>query len=117
MSCPSQCQAVEIHMNLSVSRKERILKLVVRLIKESSSDPSLQARALKLQRQLTIPMSEILEKVPGKTIGDKIKLLGITRQAWYQWMNGTSRPSQKRAEHLHKLTGYSVSEIRALDLD
>ena len=104
-----------MHMKLSSARKERILKLVARLVRESSTDRSLQARALKLHRQLAIPMAEILAKVPGQSVADKVKLLGITRQAWYGWMNGSSRPSYDKAKQLHQLTGYSIADIRALD--
>jgi DNA-binding XRE family transcriptional regulator len=60
-------------------------------------------------------MAQVLAKVPGKTVKAKAKLVGVTRQAWYQWLDRTARPNATRARQLAKITGYSAEEIRGLD--
>lgn len=85
------------------------LQLVDQLIAIAS--PRIARLAEKYRRQLTLPMSEILAKVPGETPGQKIKRVGVPRQTWYSWMNGKARPNRKSAERLARLTGYSRSDI------
>jgi DNA-binding XRE family transcriptional regulator len=40
-------------------------------------------------------------------------LLGITRQAYYDWLNEKTRPNIQQAQKLAKLTGLSINQIRA----
>jgi predicted transcriptional regulator len=64
---------------------------------------------------LALPMSKILERVPGKTIGEKAKSLGVNRATWYVWQSGATRPNIEKAKQLERITGYSVAEIRGVE--
>jgi DNA-binding XRE family transcriptional regulator len=100
-------------MDQSTERAGKALRLVERLLK-LSDDEGLRLRALQIRRRLQLPMSEILAKVKGDTVAEKIKLIGVSRQAYYKWVNGQSRPSGKIAKRLSELTGYSLEDIRSL---
>ena len=58
-------------------------------------------------------MTVILAQVEGDSIAAKIDAIGIkSRQTYYYWRDGATRPSKKWAKRLAKLTGFSVDEIR-----
>lgn len=92
-------------------RESQALKLIERLI-ELSPDAGLTAYAIKMRDRLALPMAHVLDKVPGETVVDRAKSLGITRQAYYAWLRGVSRPSRKQARRLEKITGFNADEIR-----
>jgi transcriptional regulator with XRE-family HTH domain len=98
------------------TQAEQALRLIERLI-EVAPDANLRLRAVRMRSRLLLPMSEVLSKVPGRTIRERARLVGVTRQAWYQWMDGTARPSAKRAKQLERITGYPADEIRGLNDD
>ena len=89
--------------------KER--ELIEELIR-TSSNPRITAKALKWRGELLLPMAEVLDKIPGDSVTEKIKRIGVPRQTWYSWRNGTCRPNLKRSKLLSRLTGYSVAEIK-----
>lgn len=92
---------------------ERALKLAERLIK-ASPDPSISRRATRLVARLNaIPMSVILEKVrPGDPVAAKVKAIGVSRQTYYYWLQGETRPNKKQAKRLAQLTDFSFEQIR-----
>ena len=93
-------------------RNERALRLIDRLIKVSP-DPGLQAKAIRMRKRLQLlPMQDVLAKVPGESVASKCRLLGITRQNYYAWLNGAWRPGQEQSRLLAKITGYDVGLIR-----
>ena len=99
------------------SENERTLKLVERLAKVSRN-PGVQRRALKMRARLTAtPMSTILDKVPGATVIEKAKTLGVSRQTFYYWLDGTTRPNFKMARKIKHLTNFEVDEIRGIASD
>jgi DNA-binding XRE family transcriptional regulator len=74
-------------------------------------------KAVKLlQRMESIPMSYVLSKVPGATIVDRSEALGVSRQTYYFWMQGRSRPSLPQAERLAELTGITVEDIMSAEM-
>ena len=77
----------------------------------TSTDPSLVAQAQKWRNRITLPMAKILEKVPGESVPEKYRRVGVPRQTWFSWMNGKARPNRKTAVKLARMTGYSRSEI------
>jgi transcriptional regulator with XRE-family HTH domain len=96
---------------------ERALKLVERLVKISPSR-GLELHAKRLQQRLNaIPMAKVLAKVEAGSISAKARMLGVTRQAIYYWLNDVTRPNEEQAKTLAKLTGFSVDEIRGRDPD
>lgn len=73
-------------------------------------------QALKLlQRLEMIPMSYVLSKVPGATIVERSDAVGVSRQTYYFWLQGRSRPSLPQAERLAELTGIPVEEIMSVE--
>ena len=96
-----------------MTTKSEALQLVRRLVK-GSPDDSVSRAAAKVERLLTAtPMTVILNQVrPGEPIWVKIKALGVARQTYYYWMNGTTRPSRKLAQKIARMTDFTVDEIR-----
>lgn len=93
-------------------RHERARKLLERLIK-IAPDPLMRKRALKMHyRMKAMPLYEVLAKVEGNSVIEKAGKIGVTRQAYYDWLRGHSRPSLKHARVLAKITGYDVDAIR-----
>lgn len=92
----------------------RSIRLVEQLI-AASPDPKITAMAMRLQSKLLLPMSKVLELVPGRSVAEKAKLLNITRQTWYNWLRGDGRPNLIKARQLERITGYSVSQIRGVE--
>lgn len=98
---------------------EKQLKLVERLISAAPSG-SVNRFATRLHKRLSnqlaaMPMSEVLNKLPGgpeASLASKARLLGVTRQTIYAWINGDWRPDDEMAEKLAKLTGFSAAAIR-----
>jgi transcriptional regulator with XRE-family HTH domain len=95
-----------------VERQKEALKLIERLI-ELEPDTSTLQYAHKMRERLKLPMSVVLDKVyPDLPVAEKAKRLGVTRQAYYGWLNGMARPSVKISKKLATLTGYSAADIR-----
>jgi transcriptional regulator with XRE-family HTH domain len=90
----------------------KMLQMIDHLIRENRGDPGIVHALNQVRDRIKLPMSHILAKVPGVSISDRAAKIGISRQAYYQWLNGYSRPNPEQAERLAKLTGFSVKAIR-----
>jgi hypothetical protein len=98
--------------NLSERQKEA-LKLVEAIIKVEP-DHGTMAYALKMRERLKLPMSVVLAKLwPELTVQQKVEKLDVTRQAYYLWINGLSRPTDKLAKRIAAQTGFDWKDIRA----
>lgn len=97
---------------------ERALRLIEKVLQmtELAGDRTLHRRAAQIRNRLKLPMSVVLAKVEGDSVREKCKRLGITRQAYEQWLHGVSRPSLKHARRLAQLTGYDALDIRGRHL-
>jgi transcriptional regulator with XRE-family HTH domain len=94
------------------AQRERALKLAERLIKVApETDEGLLLRVRQIVERLGKPMDAILEKVPGDSVVEKCKRIGITRQAYYRWLRGEYRPNLKQSKRLASLTGLDLDEI------
>ena len=91
-------------------KRERALKLVEQLLK-LNPDRHLAKRAYQLRDRIKFPMSVVLEKVPGETVVQKAAACGVSRQAYYNWLSGRSRPNDTQSETLAKLTGIDAAMI------
>ena len=99
-------------MDATVEKQKAALKLVERIV-ELDADDGTTAYALKMREHLKLPMSIVLEKLwPTIPVVEKCRRLGITRQAYYGWINGLYRPDTKLSKTLAKLTGFDEDEIR-----
>lgn len=88
------------------------IKLAERLMRVDG-DEGLKALATQVRDRLKVPMADILDKVPGDTVKAKAENCGVSRQAYYAWLRGVSRPVGKQAERIEKLTGVKADKIRA----
>jgi|SRR6516164_8400501 hypothetical protein len=77
--------------------------------------PYVQARIKKAEAAASLmPMSLVLERVlPGKSVGEKCKKIGIKRATWYTWMNSQYRPNEVQAKRLQRLTGIPKEKFQA----
>ena len=99
-------------METLVERQKEALKLVERLI-ALEPDLSTVQYARKMRERLRLPMPVVLENLyPDLSIVDRAARLGVTRQAYYGWLNGLSRPNTRMAKKLASLTGFDWHDIR-----
>ena len=98
-------------MRSSAQRTDEARKLIERLVK-ISPDKGMAERAQRLLNQVKLPMSVVLDKVPGDTTIQKAANLKVTRQTIYYWLYGVTRPKEKHARRLAAITGFDVNEIR-----
>jgi hypothetical protein len=91
---------------------------LLRLISEMEKHSPYPGSALWAQRMRrkikAIPMAEILDEVPGDNVIEKARKIGVSRQTYYYWLNGVTRPNKKWAKKLASLTGYDAATIRGL---
>lgn len=87
------------------------LAMAERLVAITEGEAHTIALALRSAVTPPRPMDEILELVPGATETDKIERIGISRQGFYNWKLGRSRPRRDQARKLARLTGLPIEEI------
>jgi transcriptional regulator with XRE-family HTH domain len=97
--------------NGKTTTRAKAIKLATELAK-LTNDEGVRLRALQISDRLSLPMSIILDKVPGASVAAKCSALGISRQAYYYWLRGMSRPNLVQSEKLSKLTGFDAEDIR-----
>lgn len=94
----------------SYSRKQT-LNLLDRII-EVSTNEKITHQATKMRAKLMLlPMSDVLKKVPGKTLASKARYIGVAKETCHGWYKGAWRPSKETAQKLSKITGYPIEEI------
>lgn len=57
------------------------------------------------------PMADILAKVPGDTLAERARMIGVSRQTMYVWAQERFRPGGAQAAAIAKLTGVPVEQI------
>lgn len=67
----------------------------------------LQAVAHKLR----FPMVDILAKVPGETLTERARQIGVSRQTLYVWAEERFRPTFHQAQTISGLTGVPIEHI------
>jgi len=98
-------------MRKTNKNKSQAIKLIDRLMKISPDQGAL-LRAMQIRERFMLPMADVLNRIPGKTITQKAAACGVSRQAFYAWQRGVSRPNTKQAERLSELTGYDTEDIK-----
>lgn len=91
-----------------------IAKVLDQLIRDD--DRWVSEKAKRLRDQMRYSMADILAKVPGANITEKAAAVGISRQAYYAWLRGMSRPNLAQAKTLAKMTGLTVEQIRGREV-
>lgn len=89
---------------------DKAKKLVESLVK-LSDDQGLKLRAMQILERMSMPMRDVLNKVPGGTVVDRCKVIGIARQTYYSWARGASRPNGRQSKRLAELTGFDWQDI------
>jgi DNA-binding XRE family transcriptional regulator len=74
--------------------------------------PALASDLLAVAHKLRYPMAAILAKVPGDTLAERARQIGVSRQTMYVWAQERFRPSSEQAAIIAKLTGVPVEQIR-----
>ena len=96
------------------TEEARALVAAVKHVIKNSPDDNVSRAAMKVQRLLTAtPMTVILASLwPERSNIAKADALGVSKQTFYYWLDGTTRPNMKAAKKIARLTDYSVAEIR-----
>jgi hypothetical protein len=97
-------------MKSAAERTDEARRLIERLVK-ISPDAGITARAEKMLNRVKLPMSVVIDKIPGDTIIGKAAQVGVSRQTIYYWLHGLTRPGRKHAKLLASLTGFDANEI------
>jgi DNA-binding XRE family transcriptional regulator len=69
----------------------------------------LEARALA--HKLRFPMTDILAQVPGETLSDRARAIGVSRQTMYVWASERFRPTPTQARSIAKLTSIPIEHL------
>lgn len=72
---------------------------------------SLQREIRMVIHKISYPMAEILAKVPGGSLTDRAKKIGVSRQTMYVWASEKFRPTRVQAKRIAKVTGVPIEQI------
>jgi hypothetical protein len=86
------------------------LQLIDQLL-AATPQPRWQRFLSAMRDQLQLPMADVLAKVPGETVADRARFLGVARNTYYEWLNEGFRPSLRQALALEELTGFPAAQI------
>jgi DNA-binding XRE family transcriptional regulator len=75
--------------------------------------PALASDLLAVAHKLRYPMAAILAKVPGDTLAERARQIGVSRQTMYVWAQERFRPSSEQAAIIAKLTSVPIDQIMA----
>lgn len=87
-------------------------KLAKEFIQLEDAADSRRAVIKLLHRLELMSMASILDRLPGDNVTEKARLLGVSRQTYYYWLQGRSRPSFETAMRLSALTGIPLKRIK-----
>lgn len=96
------------------------MRLAKQIIAMGSQAKAMERIERMTERQHAItqlaPMETILAKIPwaveDRHVATRAKKLGVSRQTYYDWLNGKSRPNIMQAKIIIDLTGLTMKEIR-----
>ena len=74
--------------------------------------PAIATDLRAVAHKLRHPMADILAKVPGDTLAERARKVGVSRQTMYVWAAENFRPSTEQATIIANLTGVPVDDIR-----
>jgi DNA-binding XRE family transcriptional regulator len=98
---------------MEMKKDDKAYALAEKIERETEGLP-VHALATRLRKMLQPPppMKEILARIVAKDESERARLVGVSRQGYYNWVNEVSRPSVMAAHRLAELTGVSVETIR-----
>jgi DNA-binding XRE family transcriptional regulator len=74
--------------------------------------PAIASDLRAVAHKLRHPMADILAKVPGDTLAERARQIGVSRQTMYVWAAEKFRPSTEQATIIADLTGVPIDDIR-----
>jgi DNA-binding XRE family transcriptional regulator len=86
---------------------QRVLEFAIQQAPLTALATDLRAVAHKLR----YPLADILAQVPGDTLAERARAIGVSRQTMYVWAQERFRPSGPQAKTIAKLTGVPVEQI------
>lgn len=97
------------------NREERIRLLQKAYDLEDSAN--LRNALWSIMARIRMPMSEILERVPGPSASARAQAIGISRQTYYSWLSEEVRPTGPEAERLAKASGLPLKLVSAREME
>jgi transcriptional regulator with XRE-family HTH domain len=99
---------------MAKSERAANVKLAGELMRaaKAGEDLGLTDLMTEVRARLNKPMADILRKVPGATVKAKAERIGVSRQAYYDWLKGLYRPTGEQSKRLQRLTGIPAELIR-----
>jgi transcriptional regulator with XRE-family HTH domain len=99
---------------MAKSERAANVKLAGELMKaaKAGEDLGLTDLMAEVRARLNKPMADILRKVPGATVKARAERIGVSRQAYYDWLKGLYRPTGQQSKRLQRLTGIPAEVIR-----
>jgi DNA-binding XRE family transcriptional regulator len=73
--------------------------------------PAFERDLMIVVHKLRHPMAAILARVPGDTLAERARRIGVSRQTMYVWAQERFRPSSLQARIISNLTGVPVAQI------
>jgi DNA-binding XRE family transcriptional regulator len=73
--------------------------------------PAFERDLLAVDHKRRYPMAKILAQVPGDTLAERARQIGVSRQTMYVWAQEKFRPSSGQAAIIAKLTGVPAEQI------
>jgi ACT domain-containing protein len=64
------------------------------------------------ERLSLMPMHRVLDSVPGASVVEKTKTVGVSRNTWYRWYRGEVRPNSVQAKRIAALTGIQAEKFQ-----
>jgi DNA-binding XRE family transcriptional regulator len=86
---------------------QRVLEFAV----DKAPLPALARDLRAVAHKLRYPLADILAKVPGDTLAERARKIGVSRQTMYVWAQERFRPSHAQASIIAELTGIPVEQI------
>lgn len=74
--------------------------------------PGIRRDIAAIAHKIRHPLAEILAKVPGDTLAERARQIGVSRQTMYVWAQERFRPSTDQARIIADLTGVPIEQIR-----
>lgn len=100
-------------MALDHAKAQGAVKRLLDRLPERSEEYRMAQRVFRMLEP-PMTMSEILQRIPAPTLRERAKLLGISRQGYYNLCAGISIPSSNTRARLSDLTGVPVEQIKEI---
>ena len=96
-----------------MTKNKTALALIAFVEAASPNDLALARDVRRIRQRLNArPMDEILVNVPGNSVTEKCRQIGVSRTTYYSWLSGYTRPRNQVARRLAEITDIDIDVIR-----